>query len=70
MSAPTKPSVHPPTAGGEQQVVRRRPDPEAVAELLNSWAKTDSDEQRETFAYLRQALDEQRPSGAKLFASS
>ena len=50
MRAPTKPSVDSPQAEGEQQVVRRRPGPEAIAELLNSWAKTDSDEQRETFA--------------------
>ncbi len=70
MSAPTKPTVDSPQGEREQQVVRRRPDPEAVAELLNSWANTDADEQRETYAYLRQALDEQRPSGAKLFASS
>ena len=70
MSAPTKPRIDSPQAGDEQQVVRRRPDPEVVAELLDSWAHTDTDEQRETFAYLRQALDEQRPSGAKLFASS
>ncbi len=27
----------------------------------------DEDEQRETFAYLRQALDEDRPEGYKLF---
>ena len=70
MSAPTKPRTDSGQAAGEQRVLRRRPEAEVVAEVLDSWVKMDADEQRETFAYLRQALDEERPSGAKLFSSS
>jgi hypothetical protein len=43
----------------------------ASFELLNSWANpTDEErqEQAETWEYLKRAIDEDRPDGAKLYA--
>jgi hypothetical protein len=40
---------------------------QAAIALLNSWMEEDEDEQRETFAFLKRALDEDRPSYRKLF---
>lgn len=42
---------------------------QAAIELLRSWSEDDSDaeEQRETWEYLKQALDEDRLSDRKLF---
>ena len=39
----------------------------ALAKLLDEWMHGDEAEQRETFEYLRRALDEDRPAGRKLF---
>jgi hypothetical protein len=57
--------VHGPGLG---QPLRRPPDPSALASLLNQWMNEDEAEQRETFEFLRQALDEDRPAGYKLFS--
>jgi hypothetical protein len=40
---------------------------QSVIDLLNSWEQEDEEEQRETLAYLMQALDEDRLSSRKLF---
>ena len=40
---------------------------QAAIALLNSWMEEDEEEQRETFAFLKRALDEDRPSYRKLF---
>jgi hypothetical protein len=45
-----------------------RIDPSALAKLLEEWTQGDETEQRETFEYLRRALDEDRPPGYKLFS--
>jgi hypothetical protein len=57
------------------QVPRRRespfgskPDPSALARLLDEWMRGDESEQRETFEVLRRSLDENRPEGYKLFS--
>ena len=47
----------------EQQMRRNQ----AVIDLLNSWDDDDPEEQRETWAFLKQALDEDRLSYRKLF---
>ena len=45
----------------------RKPDPVALARLLDEWMHGDEAEQRETFEVLRRALDEDRPAGYKFF---
>jgi hypothetical protein len=45
-----------------------RIDPSVLAKLLEEWMLGDETEQRETFEYLRGALDEDRPHGYKLFS--
>ncbi len=48
---------------------RKRPSRQvqsAIA-LLRSWQEGDAEEQRETWEFLRKALDEDRPSYRKLF---
>jgi len=47
-----------------------RPDPAALGRLLQEWMQEDAQEQRETFEFLRRALDEHRPEGYKLFPSA
>jgi len=49
------------------RLIRRRTDPAALARLLDEWMHGDENEQRETFDFLRRALDENRPEHAKLF---
>ena len=44
----------------------RKPDPVALAKLLDHWMDGDETEQRETFEVLRRGLDEDRPEGYKL----
>jgi len=47
--------------------------PKKIEELVDSLRALlagDEGEQRETFAFLRQALDEDRPTGRKLFPST
>jgi hypothetical protein len=51
----------------KESVYPRKPDPAALARLLNEWMEGDETEQRETFNLLRRSLDEQRPDGYKLF---
>ena len=50
------------------QPLRRRSDPVALARLLEEWMHEDEQEQRETFEFLRRALDEDRPAGYRLFS--
>jgi hypothetical protein len=38
-----------------------------LIELLRSWQEGDAEEQRETWEFLKAALDEDRPSRRKLF---
>ena len=52
-----------------QELVRpSKPDPSALAKLLDEWMQGDETEQRETFEVLRRSLDEDRPDGYKLFS--
>ena len=44
-----------------------RPDPSALARLLDEWMHDTEMEQQETFEVLRRSLDEDRPEGYKLF---
>jgi hypothetical protein len=46
----------------------RKVDSSALARLLDDWMQGDEAEQRETFEVLRRFLDEDRPTGYKLFA--
>jgi len=48
--------------------MRGRTDPAALARLLDEWMQGDEAEQRDTFEFLRQALDEDRPAGYKFFS--
>jgi hypothetical protein len=45
-----------------------KPDPSALAKLLDEWMQGDEAEQQETFEALRRSLDQDRPEGYKLFA--
>ena len=45
-----------------------KPDPSALAKLLDEWMHGDEAEQQETFEVLRRSLDESRPEGYKLFS--
>ena len=48
-------------------LIDRRPDSAAIAELMQELLRGDDAEQRETFEFLKNALDEDRPEGYKLF---
>ena len=48
-------------------VYSRRPDPAAVAAMLDEWMNGDPAEQRTTLEWLMRSLDEGRPDGYKLF---
>jgi len=50
------------------QSLPRQTNPVALAKLLDEWMSGDQTEQRETFEFLRHALDEHRPTGYKLFS--
>lgn len=50
------------------QPIRPRLDPAALVRLLEGWMQGDQAEQRETLAVLQRSLDEDRPSGYKLFS--
>ena len=45
-----------------------KPDPSALARLLDEWMHGNEKEQQETFEVLRRSLDEDRPEGYKLFS--
>jgi hypothetical protein len=45
-----------------------KPDPSALARLLDEWMHGDETEQQETFEVLCRSLDEDRPEGYKLFS--
>jgi hypothetical protein len=44
-----------------------RPRIQRTIKILRTLLETDAQEQRETFEYLKQALDEDRPSNRRLF---
>ena len=48
----------------------KQPNPQRAIELLRKRSEEDPEEQRETWEYLRKALDEDRPSYRKLFPPS
>ncbi len=50
------------------QRLPRQTSPVALTKLLDEWMSGDQTEQRETFEFLRHALDEHRPTGYKLFS--
>ena len=52
----------------QESVCPSKPDPSALARLLDEWMHGDETEQRETFEVLRRSLDEDRPDGYKLFS--
>jgi hypothetical protein len=52
----------------EQPMPTHKPDPSALAKLLDEWMQGDQVEQRETFEVLRHSLDDNRPPGYKLFS--
>jgi hypothetical protein len=58
-----------PNSESDERAERIRRNRRAVA-LLRKWRGADEDEQRETWEFLKKALDEDRPSGRKLFAPS
>jgi hypothetical protein len=56
------------TESGSERLLRGQTDPAALARLLDEWMRGDEAEQRDTFEFLRQALDQDRPAGYKLFS--
>ena len=70
MTKPTPAEVLPATDAEEEARLRQvEANQEAIA-LLDSWAnasEAEIEEQRETWEFLRKALDEDRPSYRKLF---
>ena len=53
----------------EQEILStRNADPLALAKLFDEWMNGDEAEQRDTFEFLRNALDEDRPAQYKLFS--
>jgi hypothetical protein len=54
--------------GQQESVFPPKPDPSALAKLLDEWMQGDETEQQETFEVLRRSLDEGRPDGYKLFS--
>jgi hypothetical protein len=54
--------------GQGEPLYPQKPDHSALAELLDEWMRGDETDQRETFEFLRRALDEDRPEGYKLFS--
>ncbi len=54
--------------GERERPLRSRTDAAALSRLLEEWMQGDEAEQRETFEFLRQALDEDRPAGYKFFS--
>ena len=51
----------------EDQGVYGPPQTQAILDLLQSWEDDDPEEQRETWEYLKKALDEDRLGARKLF---
>ena len=54
--------------GRRESAYPLKPDPSALAALLDGWMQGDAAEQRETFEILRRSLDEDRPEGYKFFS--
>jgi hypothetical protein len=52
----------------QESLSLQKPDPAALAGLLDEWMQGDATEQRETFETLRRFLDEDRPEGYKFFS--
>jgi hypothetical protein len=51
-----------------ERMPSRKSDSEALAKLMDEWMREDDSDQRETFEFLRRALDEDRPEGYKFFS--
>ena len=66
MGAPTR---SPRVAGNTKEVSDQPQEIEKVVSSLKALLVGDEQEQRETFSFLKQALDEDRPSSRKLFPS-
>jgi hypothetical protein len=58
----------PPPVSVKELAHHHKPDPAALAKLLDEWMREDDADQRETFELLRRALDEDRPEGYRLFS--
>lgn len=56
-----------PLLSQEEKVEAQKKKNQAAIFLLDAWAEGDDEEQRETWGYLKQALDEDRLSSRKLF---
>jgi len=54
--------------GQREPAYPQKPDPSALAKLLDEWMQGDETDQRETFEFLRRAMDEDRPEGYKFFS--
>jgi hypothetical protein len=52
---------------GQPRLVGRT-DPKRLLGLFDEWMRGDAEEQRETFQFLKAALDENRPEGYKHFS--
>lgn len=61
---PTSKALNIPTTELKTQQQKR----EQAIELLQSWREDDEQEQKETWEYLKIALDQDRPSDRKLFS--
>ena len=60
-------SITVPAETDEDQGVYGPPQTQAILQLLQSWEDDDPEEQRETWEYLKVALDEDRLGSRKLF---
>ena len=63
MPQPTTDTDSPDEERRKEQIRRNQ----AVIDLLNAWEQEDEEEQRETWEFLKRALDEDRLSFRKLF---
>lgn len=61
--APPAPVLPPPEADAQRRIEQNQ----AAIRLLEAWQAGDADEQGATWAFLQQALDEDRPSSRPLY---
>jgi hypothetical protein len=54
--------------GQRESLYPQKPNSSALTKLLDEWMQGDQTEQRETFEFLRRALDEDRLEGYKFFS--
>ena len=67
-SSPNTPHPHP-SSEKESQALYGPPNPQTAIHLLRAWRQGNEEEQSETLAYLKQALDTDRLSNRKIFSS-